>query len=228
MNPKNSVEVVCMRVIVVDDSVLLREGIVLEDAAIEVVAQLGDTTQLVEHVGELDPELVILDIRMPPTHTTEGLEAAVVLRNKFPNVAVLLLSQYVESRYAIDLIEGDAKRVGYLLKDRVANIREFIAAVHHVANGGTLIDATVVSRLVGRERRNNPISRLSEREREVLSLMAEGRSNSSIADHLVLNGKTIESHVRSIFTKLDLDIEVDDHRRVRAVLFYLAHHDQTS
>jgi DNA-binding NarL/FixJ family response regulator len=216
-----------MRVIVVDDSVLLREGIVrlLEDANIDVVAQFGDTTQLVERVGALTPDLVVLDIRMPPTHTTEGLEAAVVLRKQFPNVAVLLLSQYVESRYAIDLIEGNAKHVGYLLKDRVANIREFIAAVHHVADGGTVIDPTVVSRLVGRERRNNPISRLSEREREVLSLMAEGRSNSAIAEHLVLNGKTIESHVRSIFTKLDLDVEVDDHRRVRAVLFYLAHHD---
>ncbi len=214
-----------MRVIVVDDSVLLREGIVrlLEDSEIEVVAQRSDTDGLTELVDELGPDLVVLDIRMPPTHTTEGLEAAIVLRKRFPAVAVLLLSQYVESRYAIDLIESNARHVGYLLKDRVANIREFIAAVRHVADGGTVIDPTVVSRLVGRERRNNPVDRLSEREREVMSLMAEGRSNAAIADQLVLNGKTIESHVRSIFTKLDLDVEGDDHRRVRAVLLYLAH-----
>jgi DNA-binding NarL/FixJ family response regulator len=215
-----------VRVIVVDDSVLLREGIVrlLEDADIEVVAQRGDTSHLTTLVGELAPDVVVLDIRMPPTHTTEGLQAAIELRKQFPNVAVLLLSQYVESRYAIDLIEGNARHVGYLLKDRVANIREFIAAIRHVADGGTVIDPTVVSRLVGRERRNNPVDRLSERERDVMSLMAEGRSNSAIAEHLVLNGKTIESHVRSIFTKLDLHVEGDDHRRVRAVLLYLAHH----
>jgi len=212
-----------LRVMVVDDSVLLREGIcrILEDADIEVVAQLGDATTLEAVVEELAPDLVVLDIRMPPTNTTEGLEAAVSLRKTHPGCAVLLLSQYVETRYALELIADGAASVGYLLKDRIVDVDQFLAALRRVAVGDTAIDAEVVTRLVGRERRDNPIEQLSVREREVLSLMAEGRDNTEVATTLSLNPRTVESHVSNIFAKLGLLPETEGHRRVRAVLTYL-------
>ena len=216
-----------LRVIVVDDSVLLREGIcrILEDAGIEVVAQRGDTSDLDQVVGELKPDLVVLDIRMPPTHTTEGLEAAVALRRNHPSCAVILLSQYVETRYALELIADGAASVGYLLKDRVVDVEQFLAALRRVAAGDTAIDPEVVTRLVGRERLRNPIDELTVREQEVLSLMAEGHDNAEVAANLKLNARTVESHVSNIFTKLGLLPEVEGHRRVRAVLTYLENAD---
>jgi len=212
-----------LRVIVVDDSVLLREGIVriLTEADIDVVAQLGDATELEATVDALTPDLVVLDIRMPPTNTTEGLEAAVALRSSHPDCAVMLLSQHVETRYALELIAGGAASVGYLLKDRVVDVDQFISALRRVAAGETAIDPEVVTRLVGRERRNNPIDQLSVREKEVLSLMAQGHANADLAATLSLNQRTVESHVSNIFTKLGLLPEAEGHRRVRAVLTYL-------
>jgi DNA-binding NarL/FixJ family response regulator len=214
-----------MRVILVDDSVLLRQGVarLLTDEGCDVCAQLDTADGLVEAVTLYGPDLVVLDIRMPPTHTTEGLQAAIELRAIAPEVAIVLLSQHVETRYAIELIGNQPQRIGYLLKDRVANIGEFIATLRSIHGGATVIDPSVVSRLLGRERRNNPLDRLTDRERELLGLMAEGRSNSGLAEQLSLNIKTVESHVRNIFTKLDLDVELDDHRRVRAVLLYLSY-----
>jgi DNA-binding NarL/FixJ family response regulator len=214
-----------MKVLVVDDSVLLREGLVrlLDDAGIEVVGQRGDAEGLIETVGTTGAEVVILDIRMPPTHTIEGLAAAVSLRAARPDVAVVLLSQYVETRYALDLLAGGASGVGYLLKDRIADVEEFLSALARVAAGGAVIDPLVVSRMIARERRSDPLQALSERETEVLELMAEGRSNQAIAERLVVQVRTVESHVSSLMTKLDVSPEPDDHRRVRAVLLYLAH-----
>lgn len=213
-----------MRVIVVDDSVLLREGIasVLERAGHTVAARLGDATQLREAVDEFDPDVVVLDIRMPPTNTTEGLQAAIALRRADPSIGVVLLSQHIETRYALDLIADGASGVGYLLKDRVADVDDFLAALQRVADGETAIDPDVVTRLVGRERRNNPLDRLTERESDVLARMAEGHSNSAIADQLVLNLRTVETHVGNILVKLDLAPESETHRRVSAVLTYLA------
>ncbi len=187
------------------------------------VAERGDALDLPEVVGETKPDLVVIDIRMPPTHTTEGLEAAVALRKSHPEVAVIVLSQHIETRYAFELIEGSAEAVGYLLKDRVADIEEFVATVRRVAAGDTAIDPQVVARLLERERRDNPLDQLSDREREVLGLMAQGHDNAAIADHLVLNVRTVESHVSSVFTKLGLLIETEGHRRVKAVLTYLDH-----
>lgn len=212
-----------MRLIVVDDSVLLREGIasLLERAGHEVAAQFGDTEGLADSIDELDPDVVVLDIRMPPTHTTEGLQAAVELRRARPQLGVMLLSQHIETRYALDLIADGASGVGYLLKDRVADVDEFLAALDRVAAGDTAIDPDVVMRLVGRERRNNPLDRLTDREREVLSSMAQGHSNAAIAEQLVLNLRTVETHVGNIFVKLDLTPESETHRRVQAVLTYL-------
>ena len=212
-----------LRVIVVDDSVLLREGIVriLQESDIEVVGQLGDATELEAAVEQLQPDLVVLDIRMPPTNTTEGLQAAVALRQSHPECAVLLLSQHIETRYALELIADGAASVGYLLKDRVVDVDQFLAALRRVAGGDTAIDAEVVTRLVSRERRDNPIDELSTREREVLSLMAEGHDNADLAELLVLNERTVESHVSNIFNKLGLLPETEGHRRVRAVLTYL-------
>lgn len=212
-----------MRVIVVDDSVLLRAGIssLLERAGHDVVAQLGDASGVLEATDRLEPDVVILDIRMPPTNTTEGLEAAVEIRRSSPDVGVLLLSQHIETRYALDLIADGAAGVGYLLKDRVADVDDFLSALERVADGETAIDPQVVTRLVGRERRNSPLDRLTTREREVLSLMAEGRTNAAIAALLVLNLRTVETHVGNIFTKLDLAPESETHRRVQAVLTHL-------
>ena len=184
-------------------------------------SELDDATDLVAVVDACDPDIVVVDIRMPPTHTTEGLEAAVELRRLQPERAVLVLSQHIETRYALDLIADGAGGLGYLLKDRVADVDDFVAALVRVAAGDTAIDPQVVARLVGRERRDNPLDALTGREREVLSLMAEGQSNATIALLLVVNQRTIETHISNIFSKLGLSPEAETHRRVRAVLTYL-------
>lgn len=212
-----------MRTVIVDDSVLLREGVarLLRDHDFDVVSTRADAVDLVDHLVAVRAELVVLDIRMPPTHTTEGLEAALQIRAEHPQIAVLLLSQHVETRFAVDLIADGSDAVGYLLKDRVTDVADFVESARRVAGGGTAIDPLVVSRLIGRQRRNNPLDALTDRERDVLARMAEGRSNSAIATELDLVERTVESHVRNLFTKLDLLPEPDDHRRVRAVLLHL-------
>lgn len=212
-----------MRTVIVDDSLLLREGVasLLRDHGFDVVGTRSDAEGLLDHLVNVGAELVVLDIRMPPTHTTEGLEAALRIRTEQPSIAVLLLSQHVETRFAVDLIADGSERVGYLLKDRISDVAEFVAAARRVALGGSAIDPVVVSRLIGRQRRHNPLDALTERERDVLARMAEGRSNSAIGVELDMAERTVESHVRSIFTKLDLLPVADDHRRVRAVLLYL-------
>ena len=212
-----------MRVVLADDSVLLREGIarLLEDAGFEVVGQAGDPDQLMLKVRSYSPDVAIVDIRMPPTHTDEGLRAAREIREKYPGTGVLVLSQYVEAEYALDLLSESAEGVGYLLKDRVADIGEFAAAVRRVGEGGSALDPTVVSQLVGRRRKDDPLADLSPREREVLELMAEGRSNQAICDRLFVTQRAVEKHVTSIFTKLRLPADAGDHRRVLAVLAYL-------
>lgn len=212
-----------MRTVIVDDSVLLREGVarLLRDHDFDVVSTRADAVDLVDHLVAVRAELVVLDIRMPPTHTTEGLEAALQIRAEHPEIAVLLLSQHVETRFAVDLIADGSDAVGYLLKDRVTDVADFVESARRVAGGGTAIDPLVVSRLIGRQRRNNPLDALTDRERDVLARMAEGRSNSAIATELDLVERTVESHVRNLFTKLDLLPEPDDHRRVRAVLLHL-------
>jgi len=209
--------------VIADDSVLLREGVasLLEDAGFEVVGQAGDPDDLLLKVRSYDPDVVIVDIRMPPTHTDEGLRAAQTIRERHPGVGVLVLSQYVESGYALDLLQGSAEGVGYLLKDRVSDVNEFAAAVRRVGEGGSALDPEVVSRLVGRRRDDDPISQLTPREREVLELMAEGRSNQGIAERLVVTERAVEKHVTSILQKLRLPSAADDHRRVLAVLTYL-------
>jgi DNA-binding NarL/FixJ family response regulator len=214
-----------MKTLVIDDSILIREGIVriLHDAGFEIVGQRSDATGLIDLIDETGARLVVIDIRMPPTHTTEGLEAAIALRANRPEVAIVLVSQYVETRYAVELLADGRPGVGYLLKDRIAAIEEFVDAVRRVAAGGTVIDPQVVARMVARQRRNNPLETLSEREREVLALMAEGRSNQAIADRLIVNFRTVETHVSSLLSKLGIGPEPDDHRRVRAVLLHLTH-----
>ena len=212
-----------MRVAIADDAVLFREGLarLLEASGMEVVGRAGDAAQLLEVVEEQQPDIVITDIRMPPTHTTEGLVAAAEIRLRHPKVAVLLLSQYVETAHVIRLLERGASRIGYLLKDRVSDVKEFVDAVRRVATGGSAIDPEVVSELLVRRRRHDLVGGLSDREREVLNLMAEGRSNAAIGSTLHMSEKTVEGHVRSIFSKLDLEPAPDDHRRVLAVLVYL-------
>ncbi len=212
-----------MRVVIAEDSVLLREGLahVLADAGIAVVAAVPDAEALLRAVDEHRPDLFIVDIRMPPTHTDEGVRAALVLRAQHPEVAILLLSQYVEERYATDLIARGAERIGYLLKDRVADVADFVAAVRRVADGGTALDPEVVSQLLVRSRRGDPLAELTPREADVLRLMAEGRSNSGIAQALVVTEGAVEKHVRSIFGKLGLPPAEQDHRRVLAVLRFL-------
>lgn len=211
-----------MRVVIAEDSVLLREGLVrlLRAGGIDVVAAVGDAGALLAAVPELEPDLVIVDVRMPPTHTDEGLRAALVLRRQHPGVAVVVLSQYVEERYATDLLSSETRGVGYLLKDRVADVSEFLDALRRVAAGGTALDPEVVAQLLVR-RRDDPLRRLTTREMEVLRLMAEGRSNSAIATDLVVSASAVEKHVNSIFTKLDLPPDGSDHRRVLAVLHFL-------
>jgi DNA-binding NarL/FixJ family response regulator len=212
-----------MRVVIAEDSVLLRAGLtrLLTDAGQEVVAAVGDGDALVEVVDRQRPDIAIVDVRMPPTHTDEGLRAAVTIRQRWPDVAVLVLSQYVEEHYAAELLRGDASRVGYLLKDRVADVVDFVAAVRQVGGGGTALDPEVVAQLLARSRRRDPLERLSRREREVLALMAEGRSNSSIAETLVVSDGAVEKHISNILTKLDLPATEPGHRRVLAVLRWL-------
>jgi DNA-binding NarL/FixJ family response regulator len=212
-----------MRVVIADDAVLFREGLakVLEAAGIQVAGQVGDAEGLLARVHADPPDAVVVDIRMPPTHTSEGLGAAQRIRADHPDVGVLVLSQYVEPHHAMQLLEGGARGVGYLLKDRVADVSEVIDAVRRVAGGGSVIDPDVVTQLIGRRRSRDPIQELTDREREVLALMAEGRSNQAICQRLYLSPKTVEAHVRSIFTHLDLAASADDHRRVLAVLAFL-------
>jgi DNA-binding NarL/FixJ family response regulator len=213
------------RVVIAEDSLLLREGVarLLEDAGFQVVGQAADADELLLKVRSYDPDVAIVDIRMPPTNTDEGLRAAQEIRERHPGVGVLVLSQYVESGYALELLQGNAEGVGYLLKDRVADVKEFAAAVKRVAGGGSALDPEVVSRLVGRRRGEDPLSQLTPREREVLELIAEGRSNQGIAERLVVTERAVEKHVTSIFGKLRLPAAAEDHRRVLAVLAYLRH-----
>ncbi|MDT9681663.1 response regulator transcription factor [Streptomyces sp. TRM76323] len=217
-----------MRVVIAEDSVLLREGLtrLLTDRGHEVVAGVGDADALIGTVdalaaGGAAPDVVVVDVRMPPTHTDEGVRAAVRLRRDHPRVGVLVLSQYVEERYATELLAGSSRGVGYLLKDRVAEVREFVDAVARVARGGTALDPEVVAQLLGRSRRQDVLAGLTPREREVLGLMAEGRTNSAIARQLVVSDGAVEKHVGNIFLKLGLSPSEGDHRRVLAVLTYL-------
>jgi DNA-binding NarL/FixJ family response regulator len=212
-----------MRVVVADDSVLLREGVVrlLEEAGMEVVAQAGDAEDLLRKVGGHKPDVAIVDVRMPPTQTDEGLRAAVEIRRRFPETGVLVLSAIIEEHSAMELLSTSAEGLGYLLKDRVSDIDRFTEAVRRVGEGGSALDPEVVSRLLGRQRREDPLDRLSPREREVLGLMAEGRSNRAIAESMVITERAVEKHVTSIFAKLGLTATQDDHRRVLAVLAYV-------
>jgi DNA-binding NarL/FixJ family response regulator len=212
-----------VRVVIADDAVLLREGVarILEEAGFEVVGQAGNAEELMLKVRSYDPNVAVVDIRMPPTHTDEGLRAAQEIREKHPGVGVLVLSQYVEAAYAMELLSESAEGVGYLLKDRVSDVKEFADAVRRVGDGGSALDPTIVSQLVGRRRGDDPIDQLTPREREVLGLMAEGRSNSGIAERLVVTERAVEKHVTSIFGKLRLPAASEDHRRVLAVLAYL-------
>ena len=212
-----------LRVVLADDSVLLREGIarLLEEAGFEVVAQSGNAEDLLRHVAMHKPDVAVVDIRMPPTQTDEGLVAAKKIRDQHQGTGVLVLSQFVEPAYAMELLSESAESLGYLLKDRVADISEFSGAVRRVAEGGSALDPAVVSELVGRHRRDDPIDDLSPREREVLELMAEGRSNQAIAERLFVTLRAVEKHVTSIFVKLRLPATAEDHRRVLAVLALL-------
>jgi DNA-binding NarL/FixJ family response regulator len=208
---------------VADDAVLFREGIarVLTEAGFDVAAQVGDARELLERVREDPPDVVVIDIRMPPTHTTEGLDAARSLRESHPQVGVLVLSAHVEPHYALQLIEDGVAGAGYLLKERVSDLAELTDAVRRVALGGLVIDPSVVAQLVGRKRVRNPLDDLTDRERQVLGVMAEGRSNQAICEQLFLSPKTVEAYVRAVFTKLGLHQAADDNRRVLAVLTYL-------
>jgi DNA-binding NarL/FixJ family response regulator len=212
-----------MRVVVADDSVLLREGVVrlLEESGFEVVAQAGDAEDLIRKVGAHRPDVAIVDIRMPPTNTDDGLRAALEIRASHPDTGVLVLSQYVEEGYALELVSDSAGGVGYLLKDRVADVERFTESVRRVAEGGSALDPEVVAQLLGRARRDDPLAALTPREREVLELMAEGRSNNAIAEQMVVTERAVEKHVTSIFGKLGLTPAAEDHRRVLAVLTFL-------
>jgi DNA-binding NarL/FixJ family response regulator len=212
-----------MRVVIADDAVLLREGLIrlVEENGHTVVAAVGDGPSLVEAIVEHRPEVSIVDVRMPPSHTDEGLRAAVEARKKVPGSPVLVLSQYVEVEYADDLLADRVGAMGYLLKDRVSEVAEFLDALSRVAAGGTVLDPEVVGQLLVRRRRDDPLRNLTPREREVLGLMAEGRSNTAIARKMVVTEGAVEKHVRNIFTKLDLPPDDEQHRRVLAVLTYL-------
>ena len=212
-----------MRIVIAEDSVLLRAGLtrILVDAGEDVVATVGDADELVTVIARHQPDLALVDVRMPPTHTDDGLRAAKLIRERWPSTGILVLSQYVEERYATELLADDTAGLGYLLKDRVADVGEFLGAVRRVGEGGTALDPEVVSQLLARARRQDPLERLSPREREVLALMAEGRTNPAIARELVVSDKAVEKHVSNIFLKLDLDPADGAHRRVMAVLRWL-------
>jgi DNA-binding NarL/FixJ family response regulator len=212
-----------MRVVIAEDAVLLREGLtrLLADAGMEVVAGVGDGPGLIAAVVTHRPDVAIVDVRMPPGYGDEGLRAAVAARSQVPDCAIVVLSQYVEERYATELLEADARGVGYLLKERVADVADFLAAVRQVAAGGTIFDPEVVRQLVARRRRTERLDALTAREREVLALMAEGRSNTAIAERLVISDGAVEKHITSIFGKLGLPPTEADHRRVLAVLTFL-------
>ena len=212
-----------IRVVLAEDSVLLREGIarLLEDAGFAVVGQSGTAEDLMLKVRSYKPDVAIIDIRMPPTQTDEGLQAAKQIRETHPETGVVVLTNHIEAGYALELLQDDAEGVGYLFKDRVSDIAEFAAAVKRVAEGGTALDPSVVSQLLGRSRRNDPLAALTPREREVLALMAEGLSNLAIAERIVVTERSVEKHVTNIFQKLRLPPATDTHRRVLAVLTYL-------
>jgi DNA-binding NarL/FixJ family response regulator len=212
-----------LRVIVADDSVLLREGVtrLLEDAGFDVVGQAADREELMRKTRAHKPDIAIVDIRMPPTHTDEGLQAAREIRQDLPGTGVLVLSAYLEEEYALELLGEDAAGVGYLLKDRVSDGDRFADAVRRVAEGGSALDPEVVSQMLGRRRAEDPLEDLTPREREVLALMAEGRSNQAIAGAFIISERAVEKHVTGIFSKLSLPPAAEDHRRVLAVLAFL-------
>jgi DNA-binding NarL/FixJ family response regulator len=212
-----------LRVVIAEDAVLLREGLrrVLTDAGLDVAGAAGDAVDLVSLVAALRPDVVLADIRMPPTQTTEGLQAALEIRRRWPGTAVIVLSQHVETEHLFELLAGDPRGIGYVLKERVADIAQFTDAIRRVSAGESVIDPQVVSRLVARPRRDSPLQTLTERELAVLALMAEGRSNHAIATQLYMSPKTVETHVGNLFAKLGLLQAAEDHRRVLAVLTYL-------
>ncbi|MCF3131137.1 response regulator [Streptomyces olivochromogenes] len=211
-----------LRVVLADDDVLLRQGLasLLERSEVSVVGQVGDGQALLRLARETEPDLVVVDIRMPPTNTTEGLEAARVIRRELPGIGILVLSAHAEVEHAMELLAG-GRRIGYLLKSRVADVEEFVEAIKRIAKGGSVVDPALIQELVSVQRRENPLDVLSDREREVLALMAEGRSNVGIARRLWVTEGTVEKHVHSILGKLGLSETDDDHRRVRAVLTFL-------
>jgi DNA-binding NarL/FixJ family response regulator len=213
-----------VRAVIADDSVLMREGItrILAEGRIDVVAGVGDAPSLIEAVAGGQPDLAIIDVRMPPAFIDEGLRAAIEIRRRWPAVALVVLSQFVEERYASELLADNSEKVGYLLKDRISDVAEFIEALQRVASGGTALDPQVVRQLLARSRQSDPLRRLTPREREVLALMAEGRSNAAIAGRFVVSARAVEKHVASIFMKLDLPPDTGQyHRRVMAVVRYL-------
>ncbi len=212
-----------MRVIVAEDVLITREGVVhiLETSGVEVVAQVEDAEGLQRLVGELDPDAVVLDIRMPPSHTDEGLQAANTLRKAFPRLGVVVLSQYLEPGYALRLLEGNVDRVGYLLKERIFHPAVLVDALRRVIEGETVVDPTIVARVMGRKRANDPLAELSPREREVLALVAEGYSNKAIAERLFVTDRTVEAHMAQVFSKLGIEESPGSHRRVLAVLTFL-------
>lgn len=212
-----------MRVVIAEDSVLLREGLerLLTDSGLEVVGTCDNPTELLHQIGRHTPDVAIVDIRMPPTHTDEGLRAAAEIRSQHPKVGVLVLSQYVQLGLALNLLAESAEGVGYLLKDRVSDVKEFVAAVRHIADGGSAIDPTIVSMLLSKQRSAVPLARLTPREREALDLMAQGCSNQGIADKLVITLPAAEKYVSSVFSKLGIPSSGSESRRVLAVLLYL-------
>jgi DNA-binding NarL/FixJ family response regulator len=214
---------VAVRVVIAEDLTLLREGLaaLLSECGHEVVATVGDGERLIAAVEEHSPDLALVDVRMPPTQTDEGVRAAVEVRRTHPETSVLILSQYVEERYAAELLDGGGRGVGYLLKDRIADVETFLGAIERVACGGTVIDPEVIAQLLVRRERDNPLDRLTPRETEVLALMAEGHTNASIVERLDISHSAVEKHVRKVFAKLSLTDDDQHHRRVLAVLTYL-------
>jgi DNA-binding NarL/FixJ family response regulator len=212
-----------VRVVIAEDSVLLREGLarILADAGDEIVRLVDNGSDLIDAIAEFRPDVSIVDVRMPPTFRDEGLRAAIEARHRVPGSAILIFSQYVEERYASELLETGAEGVGYLLKDRVADVKDFLTSLRQVADGGTVLDPEVIAQILARRRKDNRLTDLTGREREVLSLMAEGRSNSAIAGHLSIGDGTVEKHISNIFGKLGLEESSSQHRRVLAVLTYL-------